>query len=84
MSDRAPTFLWGGRPVYRCSKCPYERVENLADVLVHEADTHGLVVRETEIIGLDGAPLQIVEEQPKEEPPRVATERTRQSRRRRK
>jgi hypothetical protein len=77
VSERAPDFYWDGRAVYRCGKCPYERVENLAAILEHEADVHGIVVRETTIIGLDDKPL-LVEEQP----PLAAAEGTKARRRR--
>ncbi|MBN2204307.1 MAG: hypothetical protein JW767_04715 [Thermoleophilia bacterium] len=63
--DRAPDFTWSGQPVYRCRVCGrYERVGNLAAVLKHEA-THATpapAVRESRILGSDGAPLVIEEE----------------------
>lgn len=58
---RQPTFLWGGRPVFRCGHCPYERVENLDAVLKHEAEAHAPVVHESPILGPDGAPLMVAE-----------------------
>jgi hypothetical protein len=60
--ERAPDFLWNGRPVYRCRICQrYERIENLAAVERHEVEAHTKApeVRESRIVGLDGQPLQI-------------------------
>ena len=89
--DREPDFLWGGKPVYRCRLCPYERMENLAAVLEHEAG-HQRTVRESKILGSDGEPLSVMEEEPKHEepriletaggPPQLADEGSRQARRR--
>lgn len=60
---RKPDFHWGGRPVYRCRKCPYERVENLAAVLQHEAAAHPIVVvtRESRILDQGGEPVLVAE-----------------------
>jgi hypothetical protein len=62
-AERQPDFHWAGRPVYRCRICGrYERVENLAAVEEHEAAAHGPVVRPSPILGEDGKPLLVVEE----------------------
>jgi len=58
-AERRADFEWNGRPVYRCRRCNYERVENLAAVLEHEATIHQLMVRASQIIGADGAPLLV-------------------------
>ncbi len=62
--ERAPDFLWSGRPVYRCRVCGdrYERVENLAAVLEHEAEQHGSAIQPSRILGVDGKPLLVREE----------------------
>ena len=57
--ERAPAFMWSGKPVYRCRHCRYERVADLAAVLAHEADAHAPVVTESRILGADGEPLQV-------------------------
>jgi hypothetical protein len=64
---REPDFHWGGRPVYRCQLgCGdrFERVENLEAVLRHEEEAHASSrsVRMSSILGADGQPLQVVEE----------------------
>ena len=68
---RAPTFYWGGRPVYRCTKgCNYERMENLQAVLDHEVQAHPApvpVVRESQILGPQGQTI-LVEETSAERP----------------
>lgn len=60
---REPDFHWNGRPVFRCKVCGsrYERVENLAAVLAHEAEAHGPTVRESRILGPDGQAVLIAE-----------------------
>jgi hypothetical protein len=64
---REPDFRWSGRPVYRCRFCGahYERVENLPAVLEHEAEAHPQIraVRESRILGHDGKPLEVAEEE---------------------
>jgi hypothetical protein len=61
-AERAPDFLWSGRPVYRCRLCPYERVENLAAVLQHEGEHHQPpAARTSSILGQDGAPLKVTD-----------------------
>jgi len=59
--ERQADFLWNGRPVYRCRFCPYERVENLATVVEHEAVVHQVVMRASQIVGADGVPLLVEE-----------------------
>ena len=56
---RAPDVHWAGRPVYRCQRCPYERVENLAAVLRHEAEAHKPAVRESQILGPAGETMLV-------------------------
>lgn len=65
-TERAPAFFWSGRPVYRCRVCGdgFERIENLAAVLQHEADVHAMpppVVRESPILGPRGETLMVEE-----------------------
>lgn len=67
VAERAPDFLWYGRPVFRCRFCGrrYERVENLEAVLEHERDAHAQEtreLRESHILGTDGNPLLVAEE----------------------
>jgi len=52
---RQADFLWGGRPVYRCRVCPYERVEGLAAVVDHETVIHGLA----RLVEADVAPVLV-------------------------
>ena len=63
--EREPDLLWSGRPVYRCQICGprYERVENLASVLDHEREAHGLTIRPSRILGTDGEPLLVEEKE---------------------
>ncbi len=59
---RAPDFVWGGQPVYRCRVCGrYERVGNLEAVERHEVEAHTKApeVRESRIVGTDGQPLLV-------------------------
>ena len=65
-SERAPDFLWAGRPVYRCRVCGdrFELMENLGGVLRHEAEIHAatpLTVRESPILGPRGETLMVEE-----------------------
>jgi uncharacterized protein YbaR (Trm112 family) len=66
-AEREPDFYWSGHPVFRCRSCGrrYERVENLPAVLEHEAEAHPKIVavRESRILGHDGKPLQVAEEE---------------------
>lgn len=65
--ERAPHHMYYGRPVYRCRVCAqrYERVDNLAAVLRHEAEAHPepppppVLVRESPILGPDGKPVLV-------------------------
>lgn len=65
--ERAPHHTYYGRPVYRCRVCAqrYERVDNLAAVLRHEAEAHPepppppVLVRESPILGPDGKPVLV-------------------------
>ncbi len=64
---REPHHWYYGRPVYRCRVCAqrYERVDNLAAVLQHEAEAHPepspppVLVRESPILGPDGNPVLV-------------------------
>ena len=58
MSEREPDFVWGGRPVYRCRHCRYERVDNLEAVLEHER-AHESETRPSAIVGPSGEALLI-------------------------
>lgn len=61
-AQREPHHEHYGRPVYRCVECGdrYERVGNLAAVVRHEREAHGIGVapgRESAfILGPDGEP----------------------------
>lgn len=59
--ERQPDFLWGGRPVFRCRQCLYERVENLDAVLEHEAG-HQPASRPSVIVGPGGEALQVADD----------------------
>jgi hypothetical protein len=65
--EREPDFYWSGHPVFRCRFCgrKYERVANLPAVLGHEAEAHPKIVavRESRVLGHDGKPLQVAEEE---------------------
>jgi hypothetical protein len=72
---REPDFHWGGRPVFVCPHCPYERVENLDAVLRHEAEAHRPVIRESQLVGPGGEPLLMAEEPEAEGPMKQARRR---------
>jgi hypothetical protein len=61
LPGRKPDAMWNGLPVYRCSRCPYERVDNADAVTEHEAG-HGPYVRPSSILGADGQPFEVEEE----------------------
>lgn len=62
-TERLPDFQWSGRPVFRCSLgCGdrFERVDDVAAVLEHEATMHPTNInRESLILGPDGRPAQV-------------------------
>jgi hypothetical protein len=61
VATRAPDAMWNGLPVYRCSRCQYERVDNADAVTEHEAG-HGPYARPSSILGADGKPFEVEEE----------------------
>ena len=65
-AERAPDFVWAGRPVFRCRWCGdrFERVEDVASVIRHEQEAHAQsgVPRVSPILGPDGLPLVVSSE----------------------
>lgn len=61
--QRKPDFFWSGLPVFRCRLCrdQYERVNNLAAVLDHEATQHPTNARVSSVLGPGGQPLIVVD-----------------------